>query len=128
MAINAGRSLAVIACVTAGLAAVGCGASSDSDDSTSGGSSNASTVSAEELGIPTEGEMVDTKKWKKDGPWTIGYADASQSNSWRVFAWQYMQKGADDIGRRDHPHERERLAAPSRSPTSRTCSTATSTA
>lgn len=101
MAINGRRPLAVAACVVAGFAAVGCGASSDSGDTDTGGgsgSSGGSTLSAEELGIPTEGEMVDTKKWKKDGPWTIGYADASQSNSWRVFAWQYMQKGADDIG------------------------------
>jgi ribose transport system substrate-binding protein len=37
---------------------------------------------------------VQTTKYKKNPPWTIGYADASMSNSWRVFAWQYLQYGA----------------------------------
>jgi ribose transport system substrate-binding protein len=35
----------------------------------------------------TEGvEMVDTTKWKKDPPWTIAYANASASNSFRIFS------------------------------------------
>lgn len=35
---------------------------------------------------PPEGtEMVDTTKWKKDPPWTIGYANASTANSFRQF-------------------------------------------
>jgi ribose transport system substrate-binding protein len=29
--------------------------------------------------------MVDTTKFKKDPPWTIAYANASTSNSWRIF-------------------------------------------
>src|SRR5437868_2903834 len=41
--------------------------------------------------VPKAGTMVDTSKFKKSTPWTIGYADSSMSNSWRVFAWQYMQ-------------------------------------
>lgn len=41
--------------------------------------------------VPHTGEMVSTGMYKKDSPWTIGYADSSMSNSWRVFAWQYMQ-------------------------------------
>jgi ribose transport system substrate-binding protein len=35
---------------------------------------------------PPEGtEMVDTTRFKKDPPWTIAYANASTSNSWRIF-------------------------------------------
>lgn len=41
--------------------------------------------------VPKTGTMVPTAKYKKSAPWTIGYADSSMSNSWRVFAWQYMQ-------------------------------------
>ena len=89
------RWLAAAACAVAGLGAVGCGATSD--DSGGSADTKASGVTAAKLGIPTQGQMVDTKKWKKDGPWTIGYADASQSNSWRVFAWQYMQYGASEL-------------------------------
>jgi ribose transport system substrate-binding protein len=43
------------------------------------------------IAVPNSGEMVSTSDYKKDSPWTIGYADSSMSNSWRVFAWQYMQ-------------------------------------
>ena len=95
MRMSASRSLAVAICIAAGLTAAGCGATSDKSDS--GSTTGDSGVTAAKLGIPTSGEMVDTSKWKKDGPWTIGYADASQSNSWRVFAWQYMQYGASQL-------------------------------
>jgi ribose transport system substrate-binding protein len=43
------------------------------------------------IAVPKTGAMVSTTQFKKDAPWTIGYADSSLSNSWRVFAWQYMQ-------------------------------------
>jgi ribose transport system substrate-binding protein len=99
MAFSAGRPLAFVSCLTvAGAIAAGCGASSsDSGSGASAGEGDGAGVSVKALGIPTEGQMVDTKKWKKSPPWTIGYADASQSNSWRVFAWQYMQKGAAEL-------------------------------
>ena len=97
MKTKSGRRLAVAACVAAGLTIAACGATSDDNGSGSGGGGS-SGVTATKLGIPTnDAQMVDTKKWKKDPPWTIGYADASQSNSWRVFAWQYMQYGASQL-------------------------------
>jgi len=37
--------------------------------------------------------MVDTAKFKKPGPYTIGYADASQSNSWRIMAKAEVEYG-----------------------------------
>lgn len=43
------------------------------------------------IAVPKAGQMVSTSRFKKNPPWTIGYADSSLSNSWRVFAWQYMQ-------------------------------------
>jgi ribose transport system substrate-binding protein len=58
-----------------------------------GGVGAKTTVSAIN-GIPTTGQMVNTTKYKTAPPWTIGYADSSLSNSWRTFAWQYMQYGA----------------------------------
>lgn len=33
---------------------------------------------------PNANTMVDTSKWKKDGPYTIGFSNASISNAWRV--------------------------------------------
>jgi ribose transport system substrate-binding protein len=84
------------------LAVTACGATSDSS-STSSGSTSAETtatgtepVSSEKplTEVPEEGEMVETSQYKTEPPWTIGYADASLSNSWRVFAWQYMQAEA----------------------------------
>ncbi|MDG4879097.1 substrate-binding domain-containing protein [Mesorhizobium sp. WSM4935] len=33
---------------------------------------------------PNANSMVDTSKWKKEGPYTIGFSNASISNAWRV--------------------------------------------
>jgi ribose transport system substrate-binding protein len=98
MKTKSGRRLAVAACVAAGLVTAACGATSDDDSGSGSGSGGSSGVTAAKLGIPSgQKDMVDTGKWKKSPPWTIGYADASQSNSWRVFAWQYMQYGASQL-------------------------------
>jgi ribose transport system substrate-binding protein len=99
MKTTSGRRLTVAACIAVGLLTAACGATSDDSGSGSGSKSGGSSeLTAAKLGIPTnQGEMVQTTKWKKSPPWTIGYADASQSNSWRVFAWQYMQYGASKL-------------------------------
>jgi ribose transport system substrate-binding protein len=91
----------------AGLAVLisACGATSGGSSSSSEGGGEASpggeTVSNSGgsgekplTEVPTEGEMVETGDYKAEPPWTIGYADSSMSNSWRVFAWQYMQAEA----------------------------------
>lgn len=83
----------------AALALTACGATSD-NSSSSGSTSAASeptTTNAKAITtVPTSGgETVDTTQYKTEPPWTIGYADASLSNSWRVFAWQYMQAEAE---------------------------------
>jgi ribose transport system substrate-binding protein len=51
-------------------------------------------ATAPPVAVPKSGAMVTTTQYKKDPPWKIGYADSSMSNSWRVFAWQYMQHAA----------------------------------
>jgi ribose transport system substrate-binding protein len=88
------RGAFTVMAIVGALALPACGATDDDDDAST---EAASTKSAEKslVSVPTSGgEMVDTSKWKKEPPWTIGYADASLSNSWRVFAWQYMQAEA----------------------------------
>lgn len=45
---------------------------------------------------PPEGtEMVDTTMYKKDPPWTIGYANASTANSFRIFTVAALEWIAD---------------------------------
>ena len=44
--------------------------------------------------IPQTPPLVDTAKYKKTPPWTIGYSDASLSNSARTFIWQFTQWAA----------------------------------
>jgi ribose transport system substrate-binding protein len=40
--------------------------------------------------------MVDTTKYKKDGPYVIGFSNASISNSWRVGMLASIQQAAAD--------------------------------
>lgn len=93
---------AILVALALGLAALvlsACGATDDGGGDTGGGETTAAQSSSgvEPLTtVPTSGgEMVDTSEYKTDEPWTIGYSDASLSNSWRVFAWQYMQAEAE---------------------------------
>jgi ribose transport system substrate-binding protein len=87
------RIAALAITVVALLGVAACG-SSDDDSSSDSASTEGTGKSLVE--VPTSGdEMVDTSEFKTDPPWTIGYADASLSNSWRVFAWQYLQAEAE---------------------------------
>ena len=47
--------------------------------------------------IPQTDDMMDTTEYTTDTPWTIGYSDASLSNSARVFIWQIRAMGAVGI-------------------------------
>ncbi|MCL5961915.1 MAG: substrate-binding domain-containing protein [Chloroflexi bacterium] len=70
-----------------------------------GGTPAASSTGSVFKEPPYEGkknqEPIDTAKWKKPGPWTLAYSDASQTNSWRVIVKasveyqfdQYKQQG-----------------------------------
>lgn len=96
-------ALAAFAALAIAISACGAtsgGSSSSSEGSSEGGSETVAkgttTASSEKplTTVPEEGEMVETAKYKAEPPWTIGYADSSLSNSWRVFAWQYMQAEA----------------------------------
>jgi ribose transport system substrate-binding protein len=97
--------VALLAMVALAVVLSACGATSGgSSDTTEGGSEGGSEAVADETAsasaekplttVPEEGEMVETTNYKAEPPWTIGYADSSLSNSWRVFAWQYMQAEA----------------------------------
>lgn len=68
------------------LAVAACGTASG------GGAASSSFKMA--VKVPQTSVMVNTDQYKKAAPWTIGYADASLSNSARVFVWQYIQYGA----------------------------------
>lgn len=106
---SAKHAVVALAAITGLLAIVALSACGATSDSSSSSSSEASTSAGESSSgessgggaepiteVPTEGtEMVDTEKYETEPPWTIGYADASLSNSWRVFAWQYMQAEAE---------------------------------
>lgn len=46
--------------------------------------------------VPTTDSMVDASDFKKDSPWTIGYSDASLSNSARVTINQFTQWAASE--------------------------------
>jgi ABC-type sugar transport system substrate-binding protein len=47
------------------------------------------------LWASTEQKMMDTSKFKKNPPYTIGFSNASISNSWRVFFERQVRYGAD---------------------------------
>lgn len=47
---------------------------------------------------PDSKVMVDTAPFKKDGPWVIGYADASLANSWRIMAKASVDWGIAKTG------------------------------
>lgn len=89
------RRMALLAtAIVVALVVGACGATDDDDSSSDEAATEGTGESLVE--VPTSGdEMVDTSEWQTDPPWTIGYADASLSNSWRVFAWQYMQAEAE---------------------------------
>jgi len=41
--------------------------------------------------------MVDTSQFKKSAPWTIGFSNASLSNSWRVSFVAHLRYGIDEL-------------------------------
>ena len=47
--------------------------------------------------LPHSKAIVNTSKFKKNAPWVIGYADASQSNSWRIMAKAEVDYGVSEF-------------------------------
>jgi ribose transport system substrate-binding protein len=91
-------SLSGLAIMSTSLGAV-LAACSNSDSGSDGGSASGSGSASSftsRVELPATDAMVDTAKYKKDPPWTIGYADASLSNSARVFIWQFTQWAASE--------------------------------
>jgi ribose transport system substrate-binding protein len=73
----------------------GCGRGDDSSTSSSTSSGSAEEFKSR-VEVPTTDDMVDGGDYKKDAPWTIGYSDASLSNSARVAIWQFTQWAASE--------------------------------
>jgi ribose transport system substrate-binding protein len=98
--VSAAKSrIPVVAFVLAVLAAA-CGGAADETTSTAtdGGAATAEGRSAFEMRveIPQTDDMVDTAEYRTDPPWTIGYSDASFSNSARVFINQFALWAASE--------------------------------
>lgn len=47
--------------------------------------------------IETAARMIDTAEYKKPGPWTIGFSNASLSNSWRVSFVAHLRYGIEEM-------------------------------
>jgi ribose transport system substrate-binding protein len=91
-------SLPVLAVVLVMLAAA-CGGAADEPATTAdGGADTTEGASSFEMRveIPETEDMVDTAEFRTDPPWTIGYSDASFSNSARVFINQFAQWAASE--------------------------------
>src|SRR5687768_14947528 len=83
------------------LVAVACGDSGGGSDTTAEGGTDTTGASSEfqlredaegnQVEIPQTDEMQDTSAYVTEAPWTIGYADASLSNSARVFVNNFTE-------------------------------------
>jgi ribose transport system substrate-binding protein len=101
---GAWAGVVVIAMISTACGDGGGGATTTSggDTGTTGGSDFEMRVE-----IPQTDEMVDTSEYQTEPPWTIGYADASLSNSARVFVNNFAEWAAsaydeiDEIARTD---------------------------
>ncbi|MGH3668528.1 MAG: substrate-binding domain-containing protein [Acidimicrobiia bacterium] len=86
------------------LVAVACGDSGGGSDTTAEGGTDTTGASSEfqlredaegnQVEIPQTDEMQDTSAYVTEAPWTIGYADASLSNSARVFVNNFTEWAA----------------------------------
>jgi ribose transport system substrate-binding protein len=86
------------------LVAVACGDSGGGSDTTGEGGTDTTGASSEfqlredaegnQVEIPQTDEMQDTSAYVTEAPWTIGYADASLSNSARVFVNNFTEWAA----------------------------------
>ena len=86
------------------LVAVACGDSGGGSDTTAEGGTDTTGASSEfqlredaegnQVEIPQTEEMQDTSAYVTEAPWTIGYADASLSNSARVFVNNFTEWAA----------------------------------
>jgi ribose transport system substrate-binding protein len=90
--------------VTMALVTVACGDSGGGSDTTAEGGTDTTGASSEfqlredaegnQVEIPQTDEMQDTSAYVTEAPWTIGYADASLSNSARVFVNNFTEWAA----------------------------------
>jgi ribose transport system substrate-binding protein len=97
-ALAAKSRLPVVAVVLAMLGAA-CGGAADETTTTADGSTGTTEGASSfemRVEIPQTEEMVDTAEYRTDPPWTIGYSDASFTNSARVFINQFALWAASE--------------------------------
>ena len=93
-----------VALVIMALVAVACGDGGGGSDTTTEGGSDTTAAGSEfqlredadgnQVEVPQTDEMQDTSQYVTEAPWTIGYADASLSNSARVFVNNFTEWAA----------------------------------
>lgn len=87
----------VILTLTVALVVAACGGGDGDTSTTEGGETGSTTASSGfemRVEIPQTDEMQDTSEYVTDPEWTIGYADASLSNSARVFVNNFAEWAA----------------------------------
>jgi ribose transport system substrate-binding protein len=90
--------LPLVAIVLAMLIAA-CGGAADETTATADGSAGTTEGASSfemRVEVPETDDMVDTAEYQTDPPWTIGYSDASFSNSARVFINQFALWAASE--------------------------------
>jgi ribose transport system substrate-binding protein len=88
------RRVAPVAIAVA-LVAAACGGEAADSGGSGSGTEEASAFEMR-VEVPQTDDMVDTAEYRKDPPWTIGYSDASLSNSARVFTNQFALWAASE--------------------------------
>ncbi len=99
-ALMSGRALLLM--VVMALLIVACGDEGSSDTTSTGDTTGTTGAGGSEfqpregVEIPQTDDMQDTSQYVTEPPWTIGYADASLSNSARVFVNQFTNWAASE--------------------------------
>lgn len=90
-------ALALVLVISLITAACGSGGEGDSTTTENGsGGTEAPSDGEIRVEIPQTDDMQDTSEYVTEPPWTIGYADASLSNSARVFVDNFSQWAASE--------------------------------
>jgi ribose transport system substrate-binding protein len=82
--------------LAAALVAAACGGEAAETGGGDSGATGGASSFEMRVEIPQTEDMVDTAEFRTDPPWTIGYSDASLSNSARVFTNQFAQWAASE--------------------------------
>ena len=96
---SAAKSRLPVVAIVLALLAAACGGAADETTTTadeSTGTTEGASAFEMRVEIPQTDDMVDTAEYRTDPPWTIGYSDASFTNSARVFINQFALWAASE--------------------------------